>query len=312
MQPSIKISVVIPLYNEEAVLKMVYDRIQACFVGFLDNYEVILVNDGSGDRTPQIMDEIALRDSRFLAVHLSRNFGHQAAVSAGLSLSRGDYVAILDGDLQDPPELIQQFLEKAQQGYDVVYAIRQKRKETFILRFAYAAFYRFLKALSPIDIPLDSGDFCLMSRAVVNQINLMPERHRFIRGLRSYAGFTQIGIAYDRDARSAGIPKYTFKKLVGLAADGIFSFSSRPLKLATLLGTLSIIAATLYTIRTVLWRFFSDDGLPGFATTVVLILYFGSVQLFCIGILGEYIARIYDEVKARPGFIIARINKGSG
>jgi dolichol-phosphate mannosyltransferase len=191
----------------------------------------------------------------------------------------------------------------------VIYAIRRKRKESLLKKASYAAFYRFLNMLSPISIPLDSGDFCLMSRKVVDQINLMPERNRFIRGLRTFAGFRQFGFEYDRDARAAGLPKYTFKKLLALAADGIFSFSSKPLKIATVLGALSIFAAILYTIRTVAWRFFSGEELPGFATIVVILLYFGSVQLFCIGILGEYISRIYDEVKARPNFIIARVAK---
>jgi dolichol-phosphate mannosyltransferase len=304
------LSLVVPLFNEESVIEHLVERIRSAFSSLNATYEVILVNDGSTDETGSLIDRIALLNSCFIGVHLSRNFGHQAAVSAGLSTASGEFVGIIDGDLQDPPELIPKFLEKAREGYDVVYAIRKNRKEGLLLRTAYALFYRCLRLLSPIPIPLDSGDFCLMSRKVVNLINSMPERRRFIRGLRSYAGFAQTGIHYDRDSRSAGAPKYTFKKLIALAADGIFSFSSRPLKLATFLGSLSIIVAILYTVRTIVWRFFSDDQLPGFATIVIIILYFGSVQLFCIGILGEYIARIYDEVKGRPGFVIERVSRG--
>lgn len=312
-QPSLRphLSLVVPLFNEESMIQPLVDRLHGAFEALGSTYEVILVNDGSTDDTALLIDQVAHKNPWFIGVHLSRNFGHQAAVSAGLETASGEYVGIIDGDLQDPPELIPEFLLKAQEGYDVVYAIRKNRKEGVLLRMAYAAFYRCLKFLSPISIPLDSGDFCLMSRKVVNLLNSMPERRRFIRGLRSFVGFSQTGIQYDRDSRSAGIPKYTFKKLIALAADGIFSFSSRPLKLATLLGALSVIAAVLYTIRTILWRFFSDDQLPGFATLVIIILYFGSVQLFCIGILGEYIARIYDEVKGRPGYVIGRVTRGT-
>ncbi len=303
------LSIIAPLYNEEDGFGELKSRLQKLSIGPDCGLEVLFVNDGSNDGTGQLIDAAVNESSIFIGLHLSRNFGHQAAVAAGLSTCTGDYVAVIDGDLQDPPELIPHFLEKAREGFDVIYAIRRKRKESLLKKASYAAFYRFLNMLSPISIPLDSGDFCLMSRKVVDQINLMPERNRFIRGLRTFAGFRQFGVEYDRDARAAGLPKYTFKKLFALAADGIFSFSSKPLKIATVLGALSIFAAILYTIRTVAWRFFSGEELPGFATIVVILLYFGSVQLFCIGILGEYISRIYDEVKARPNFIIARVAK---
>jgi glycosyltransferase involved in cell wall biosynthesis len=303
------LSVIVPLYNEEDGFAELKSRLQNLSIAPDFELEVLFVNDGSSDATGQLIDAAANESSMFTGLHLSRNFGHQAAVAAGLTTCTGDFVAIIDGDLQDPPELIPRFLEKGREGFDVIYAIRRKRKESLFKKVSYSAFYRFLNLLSPISIPLDSGDFCLMSRKVVDQINLMPERNRFIRGLRTFAGFRQFGFEYDRDARAAGIPKYTFKKLLSLAADGIFSFSSKPLKIATVLGALSIFAAVLYTIRTVAWRLFSGEELPGFATIVVILLYFGSVQLFCIGILGEYISRIYDEVKARPNFIIARVAK---
>jgi len=242
-------------------------------------------------------------------VHLSRNFGHQQAVSAGLSLATGDYVAVIDGDLQDPPEEIARFLEKMDEGYDVVYAVRRNRKENWFKKTAYSLFYQILAQLSSISIPLDSGDFCLMRKTVVDRINEMPERHRFVRGLRCYAGYRQTGLEYSRDRRSAGYPKYTLWKLLELAADGIFTFSAKPLKLATMLGFCSVLLALAYSSYIVIWRIFAGEQLPGFASIIVVVLYLGSVQLFCIGILGEYIGRIHDEVKRRPGFIISRITE---
>jgi dolichol-phosphate mannosyltransferase len=260
------------------------------------------------DGTEELLDAFAREESDVKAVHLSRNFGHQQAVSAGLSVAEGEYVAIIDGDLQDPPEEITRFLAKLEEGYDVVYAVRRSRKEGWLKRCAYSVFYRLLSRLSSIDIPLDSGDFCLMRRVVVEQINDMPERHRFVRGLRCYAGFRQTGIEYARDARASGVPKYTFWKLLELAADGIFTFSAKPLRLATMLGFCSVLVALAYSAYIVLWRLFSDEQLPGFASIIVVVLYLGSVQLFCMGILGEYIGRIHDEVKRRPGFIISRVS----
>jgi dolichol-phosphate mannosyltransferase len=271
--------------------------------------ELIFVNDGSNDRTAKLLDDFAESERGVAAVHLSRNFGHQQAVSAGLSFSRGDRVAIIDGDLQDPPEEIVRFLDKLDEGYEVVYAVRRQRKEAWAKRAAYAVFYRVLSRLATIDIPLDSGDFCVMRRAVVEEINRMPERHRFVRGLRCYAGFRQTGLEYSRNSRAAGKPKYTLWKLMELATDGIFSFSAKPLRLATFLGFCSAFAALLYSAYIVVWRLISGNELPGFASIVAIVLYLGAVQLVCIGILGEYIGRIHSEVKQRPGFIVSRVQK---
>lgn len=301
------LTIVVPLYNEETVIPALRQRLLDWRRALGKRVECILVNDGSKDGTEGLLDAFAREESDVKAVHLSRNFGHQQAVSAGLSVAEGDYVAIIDGDLQDPPEEITRFLSKLEEGYDVVYAVRRSRKEGFLKRFAYSVFYRLLSRLSSIDIPLDSGDFCLMRRVVVQQINGMPERHRFVRGLRCYAGYRQTGMDYARDARTSGVPKYTFWKLLELAADGIFTFSAKPLRLATMLGFCSVLLALGYSAYIVLWRLFSDEQLPGFASIIVVVLYLGSVQLFCMGILGEYIGRIHDEVKRRPSYIISRI-----
>jgi dolichol-phosphate mannosyltransferase len=302
------LSIVVPLYNEEAVIPALRQRLLDWRRALGKRVECVLVNDGSMDGTDELLDAFAREESDVKAVHLSRNFGHQQAVSAGLSVAEGEHVAIIDGDLQDPPEEITRFLAKLEEGYDVVYAVRRSRKEGWLKRCAYSVFYHLLSRLSSIDIPLDSGDFCLMRRVVVEQINDMPERHRFVRGLRCYAGFRQTGIEYARDARASGVPKYTFWKLLELAADGIFTFSAKPLRLATMLGFCSVLVALAYSAYIVLWRLFSDEQLPGFASIIVVVLYLGSVQLFCMGILGEYIGRIHDEVKRRPGFIISRVS----
>ena len=311
-QKHICLSVVVPLCNEEAVIPLLRTRLLDLRSMLPGRAEFILVDDGSTDRTPDLLDVFASEEVDVKVVHLSRNFGHQQAVSAGLSISEGEAVAVIDGDLQDPPEELVRFLSKLEEGYDVVYAIRRDRKEGQAKRWAYAGFYRLLSVLSAVDIPLDSGDFCVMRRVVVDQINAMPERHRFVRGMRCYAGFRQVGLPYSRGARAAGAPKYTFRKLVQLAADGIFTFSAKPLRLATLLGFLSALGALGYSAYILLWRLLTDDQLPGFASIILIVLYLGSVQLFCIGILGEYIGRIHDEVKQRPAYIIRSIKLSGG
>ena len=310
MNPMGSLSIVVPLYNEEAIVPRLRERLMALRASITrGGVDFVLVNDGSTDATAQMLDNFAADEEGVTVVHLSRNFGHQQAVSAGLSLASGDNVAIIDGDLQDPPEQIIRFLHKLDEGYEVVYAVRRDRKESWLKKGAYAVFYRLLSRLATIDIPLDSGDFCVMRRVVADQINAMPERHRFVRGLRCYAGFRQTGVEYARDARAAGAPKYTFWKLLELATDGIFTFSAKPLRLATVLGFASAAAAIAYSTYVVLWRLFSNNDLPGFASIIVIVLYLGAVQLFCIGILGEYIGRIHSEVKQRPGYIVAKVTK---
>lgn len=298
------ISVVVPLYNEEENLHELYSRLTASLVGAGPEYEIILVDDGACDGTPSLIDELADRDRRVVALHLSRNFGHQAAVSAGLDHTQGQVVVVIDGDLQDPPELIPAMLQRWRQGYEVVYAVRRRREESWPKRLGYFAFYRLLNAISDMDIPLDSGDFCLMDRKVVNVLVHLPERMRFIRGLRSFVGFRQVGLEYDRPARGAGTPKYTLRRLIALAVDGLISFSGRPLRLATYLGLAAVGVAT----GLLVWIF--HDALAygkspaGWASSAVIVLFMGSVQLLSLGIIGEYIRLIFLEVKRRPTYIL--------
>src|SRR3989440_4853603 len=245
-QQPMLLSVVLPCFNEQAVLPMTHARFSAMGQPLEDiglDYELVFVNDGSSDSTSDLLNDLAASDSHARVVHLARNFGHQAAVSAGLSVARGDVIAVMDCDLQDPPEILPRFLEKWREGFQVVYAIRKKRKEWFGKRLAYWTFYRLLAAISDLDIPLDSGDFCVMDRSAVNLVNSLPERQRFVRGLRTWIGLRQVGVEYERDARAAGQPQYTLSKLIKLAMDGLVSFSSVPLKMVTRLGLLSLVAA---------------------------------------------------------------------
>jgi dolichol-phosphate mannosyltransferase len=305
----ISLSLVIPLYNEDQVFEKLASRLKGALSLLAVNTEVLLINDGSGDSTGQMVSKLCSEDRRFVGVHLSRNFGHQMAVCAGLELARGEAVAVLDGDLQDPPEILPQFYAKLREGYDVVYAIRQSRKENPILRFLYWVFYRLMARLTPIEIPLDSGDFGIMSRRVVESLKAMPERRRFVRGMRSYVGFRQTGLAYDRHERASGHSKYTFRKLVALAADGIFTFSETPLRLATLVGIVSAGFSLCYGTFLLIQRLVVGYNLPGFATLAVALFFLGGVQLICLGILGEYVGRIHHEVKRRPPFIVERVER---
>lgn len=269
--------------------------------------EAVLVDDGSRDNSRTMLQQIALSDPRFHVVLLSRNHGHQLALTAGLSVARGtEGVFVLDGDLQDPPELLESFYAKFQEGYDVVYAVREKRKEVFYKRFAYFIFYRILKKIANIDIPLDSGDFSFMSRRVVNVLNKMPEESRFIRGMRTWIGFKQIGIAYDRQERASGDSKYSFSKLVQLALNGIYNFSEFPIKFVTSLGGFAIISSVIYLISVIIKKMFFDQVIEGFTALLFVIILFGGIQLMAIGVLGEYILRIFFQSKSRPNFIIEK------
>lgn len=298
------LSIVIPLFNEQAVFPALITRLKATIKEFGLVTEVILIDDGSDDTTPELAAQLCQEDDRFRLIVLSRNFGHQSAVSAGLLYSTGRAVAILDGDLQDPPEVLKAFYEKLQEGHDVVYAIRQRRQESWPKRAAYWLFYRLLKRLSTIQIPLDSGDFCIMSQRVVKHINALPEHHRFVRGLRSWVGYRQTGLTYDRSARAAGHSKYTFFRLVNLACDGIFTFSEIPLRFATFTGFIVAAFSFSWGCAIVVWRLFFDNSLPGFATVAAGMFFLGGIHLICLGILGEYIGRIHNEVKQRPIFIV--------
>ena len=306
-----KISLVIPFLNEEKVIVSLLEKIEENIAKLRYEFEIIFVDDGSNDKTLEFIKEKSSKDSKYKYISLSRNFGHQTAVSCGLKHSKGDAVIIMDADLQDPPEILGKYLEKWEEGYEVVYAVRTKRKENFIKRFFYWSFYRILKLIVEIDIPLDSGDFSLIDRKVVEVLNSMPERNRFVRGLRAWSGFKQIGISYERAGRYAGDSKYSFKKLLKLATDGILSFSTFPLTIAIKVGIFIFAVSIMGIIFTFIQRIYFDEfskiGLapsPGFATIVISILFLGGIQIFFLGIIGSYIVRIYDEVKRRPNWVI--------
>jgi dolichol-phosphate mannosyltransferase len=271
--------------------------------------EVIFVNDGSRDRTLSLLREIHSRDDRFGYLGLARNFGHQIAVTAGLNHTRGKAVIIMDADLQDPPELIPDTIDLWRDGYQVVYAQRNKRlRESWFKRFTAYAFYRILKNLADVDIPTDTGDFCLLDRRVVDILNAMPERNRYVRGLRSWIGFRQTAIQFDRDPRFAGEVKYTFTKSFGLAVNGLVSFSKVPLRLATYLGLFSAAVSIAMATLVLYWRITAPRStLTGFATILISVFFLGAVQLVSIGILGEYVGRIYEEVKGRPLYTLAEV-----
>lgn len=302
-----QVSFVIPLFNEESNLKTLVDRLIQVIESSQISIDVVLVDDGSRDRSREILQALALQDSRFHVILLSKNHGHQLALTAGLSVARGtEGVFVLDGDLQDPPELLSTFYAKFQEGFDVVYAIREKRKEVFYKRWAYFIFYRILKKIANVDIPLDSGDFSFISRRVVNVLNQMPEESRFIRGMRTWIGFKQVGVAYDRQERASGDSKYSFGKLVQLALNGIFNFSEFPIKFVTMLGGFAIVSSFVYFISVVIKKFFVDQVIEGFTALLFVIILFGGIQLAAIGILGEYILRIFFQSKNRPNFIIEK------
>jgi len=305
------ISLVVPCYNEFEVLEELYARLSAAAQSWKEPYEVVLVDDGSKEESWSKIKSIHDRDPLWKAIRFSRNFGHQTAVSAGIFYAKGDCVIILDADLQDPPEELHKFLAKWREGYDVVYGIRTRRKEGVSKRAAYKLFYQILMRFSQVPIPYDSGDFCLIDRRVADLLQTMPERNRFVRGLRAWVGLRQVGIVYERQARMAGEPQYTLSKLLQLAIDGVFSFSTLPLRFATYLGLLISCFAFLGVVFTFLQRvfarWFEHIGLgpvPGFATIVIAILFLGAIQLVCLGIIGEYIGRIYEEVKQRPLWVV--------
>ncbi|MEQ8753912.1 MAG: glycosyltransferase family 2 protein [Coleofasciculus sp. G1-WW12-02] len=300
---------IIPIYNEEETLREMYRRISDVADRMDGLVEFILINDGSRDRSVQIIRELHQQDKRVCYLSLARNFGHQIAVTAGLNFARGQVIVVLDADLQDPPELIPDMVEKWRQGYQVVYAQRIKRRQERVFkRFTAYVFYRLLKSLAEVDIPTDTGDFCLMDRQIVDLLNAMPEQNRYIRGLRSWVGFRQTAIRFERDPRFAGDVKYTFRKSLALAVNSLVSFSKVPLRLSTYLGLLSAALALFMSVLVLYWRLASPNSpLTGFATIAIAIFFLGSVQLISIGILGEYIGRIYEEVKARPLYTLAEV-----
>lgn len=299
------ISVVVPMYFEEEVANECYKRLKEVMDSNAINYEFIFVNDGSKDRTMEILKELVKEDKRVKVIDFARNFGHQTAVTAGAFNSKGDAVVIIDADLQDPPELIIDMIEKWKKGYDVVYAKRKKRKgETWFKLVTAKYFYRFLAYMSDVDIPTDTGDFRLMDRKVVEAFKSMPERNRFVRGMVSWVGFNQTYIEYERDERFAGVTKYPLKKMLKFASDGIVAFSSKPLKFMTGLGSITILLALIILIYSLIVKISGHYTQPGWTSLMVAITFFSGVQLLSLGVIGEYIARIYDESKNRPLFII--------
>lgn len=301
----INISIVVPLYNEEKVFPILIERLNKLIESLPYKVEIVLINDGSTDATPILMKQVALTNAQYQCVFLSRNYGHQIALTAGMSVARGNKaVMVIDGDLQDPPELLPEFYQKIKEGYDVIYGVRKKRKEGFFKRSAYYLFYRLLKKIAGIDLPLDSGDFGMMSRRVVDIMNQMPEQSRYLRGMRAWVGFNQVGIEYERNDRVAGSPKYNFRMLSKLAYNGIFNFSDVPIKILTRLGLLAIFSSLCYFIYSVIAKYTSDTVPTGFTALLFVIILFGGVQLISIGILGEYIIRMFFQVKNRPIFII--------
>jgi polyisoprenyl-phosphate glycosyltransferase len=307
-----RVSIAIPVYNEQDVLPELLRRVSAV----LDQvpggpHEMVIVDDGSTDATPRLLEAAASTDPRLVAVLLSRNFGHQAALTAALDHAGGDVVVLMDGDLQDPPEIVPEFLRHHAAGYDVVYAQRTQRKESWPLRLSYFLFYRLLVSLADLRLPLDAGDFGLMSRRVVDQVRAAPERNRYLRGLRAWAGFRQIGIPVERDARVAGTSKYGMVKLLRLASDGIFAFSIVPLRAAALVGAIAIALAIVFALYAVYAKFVLDQSPAGFTAITILVTFLSGVNIFFVGVIGEYVGRIYEEVKARPMYVVARLlNRG--
>jgi polyisoprenyl-phosphate glycosyltransferase len=297
-------SIIIPIYNEENILPELHQRLEKVAAHLDGPVEVILIDDGSKDRSFEIMKELHARDPRIKSVRLSRNFGHQIAISAGLDLAGGTAVILMDGDLQDPPELLPEMIARWKEGNQVVYTVKKSRKENKLKRFAFKSFYRILHALSTVEIPMDAGNFSLLDRRVVDILRKMPERNRYISGLRAWSGFRQTAVYYDRDPRFAGKPQMSLGRLVQLALDGIFSFSNVPLRLAIYLG----LATAFLSFGIGLWaisaRLFTDKAVLGWASTIISILFVGGMILFTLGVIGEYISRIYEEVKNRPLYVV--------
>ncbi len=301
------VNIVVPLYNEEEVFESLIQRLQQVLDRFEPTASVILVNDGSRDHTPQLMEAIAMADQRFSGVFLSRNFGHQYALTAGLScVDATEAVFVIDGDLQDPPEMIHEFYQYLQEGYDVVYASRSSDKERYLKRTTSALIYRFFNKVTQLDMPLDAGDCCMMSTQVVHIINDMPEHPRFVRAMRTWVGFKQKEVYFERPTREHGETKYTYRKLLQMALDGIFGFSKLPIQLVGILGTLATLISVLYFLVALFNYSVYGTGIEGFTGLLFVIVLFGGIQLFSIAIIGQYILHIFFQVKQRPSYIIKK------
>lgn len=302
------LSIVIPLYNEEKVFSKLTERLDAVLLNLPMKTEVVLIDDGSRDSTRNLIRSKCLQDANYKGIILSRNHGHQLALSAGLQHARGTKaIMVMDGDLQDPPEIIIDFFHKSLEGFDVVYAIRSKRKENIFKKIAYWGYYRLQRSVSNFQIPIDAGDFGLMSRRVVDHLNSMPEQSRYLRGMRSWVGYKQIGLSYGRDARLEGKSNYSFRQLLNLAFNGIFNFSEFPVKLITHLGIYSIFLSIIYIAYVIYERIVHNNVPAGFTSLIIAIVLFSGVQLISIGLIGEYVLRIYNQVRNRPLFIVDEV-----
>ena len=311
MSPPFCLSIAIPIFNEESTIPELVQRTRAVLDRIPGGpHELLFVDDGSSDRTLQLLEQAADADPRISVIALSRNFGHQAALSAALDHAVGDAIVLMDGDLQDAPEDIPLLVERHHEGYDVVYATRVTRQEGWLAKLSYFLFYRLQAMLSDTRLPLDAGDFGLMSRRVVDQIRRMPERQRYLRGLRSWVGFRQVAVPLNRAERHSGQSKYGFLKLLKLASDGIFAFSVVPLRAATLMGGLAGAVSALYALYSVYAKFVLNQVPQGFTALVFMLTFLSGVLLFFLGIIGEYLGRVYEEIKARPLYIIDRTVAG--
>ncbi|MED4787661.1 glycosyltransferase family 2 protein [Bacillus atrophaeus] len=307
MSRHIQCSIVVPVYNEELVIQETYQRLKEVMDRTKENYELLFINDGSCDRSVEILREHSLIDPRVKVIDFSRNFGHQIAITAGMDYAQGNAIVVIDADLQDPPELILDMIEKWKEGYNVVYAVRTKRKgETFFKKQTAAMFYRLLRSMTDIDIPIDTGDFRLLDRKVCNEMKKLKEKNPFVRGLVSWIGFKQTAVEYERDERLAGETKYPLKKMLKLSMDGITTFSHKPLKLASFAGILMSGAGFLYMLIVLYMKLFTDSTITGWSSLIVIQLLFSGIVLLMLGMIGEYIGRIYDEAKDRPLYIVQK------
>lgn len=309
MKPKELCSIVVPMYNEEEVVRESYKRLKQVMEDSGECYEIIFVNDGSRDKTAEILTEICELDEKIKLIDFSRNFGHQIAVTAGLDYAIGDCMVVIDGDLQDPPEVILQMLAKWREGYDVVYGKRIERKgETAFKKLTSSVYYRLLRSMTDVEIPLDTGDFRLIDKKVCDNLKIMNEKSRYIRGIISWLGFKQTGVEFVREERFAGVTKYPLRKMFKLAFDGIASFSYKPLRLASYLGFFLSLFSFVYLIIILgQWVFFPESLVTGWASTLAVSLFFNGIVLLMLGIIGEYIGRIYDESKGRPLYVVKNI-----
>jgi len=306
-------SVVIPAYNEQEVITETYNRLKKVMTGMGEPYELIFVNDGSKDNTAEMISEFCEKDSQVRLINFTRNFGHMAAISAGMENARGEAIFIIDADLQDPPELFPEMASKWKEGYHVVYGKRKKREgESVFKRISAKIFYRFLRRMTSVNLPPDTGEFRLIDRKVCDAVNKLPEKSRYIRGLVSWVGFKQIPVEYNREKRYAGITKYPFRKMLAFAMDAITSFSYKPLKMATMIGFLISLLSFLYIIYVIYQHYFTDRTITGWASTIAAILFTQGIVLMILGLMGEYIGRIYKEIQNRPNYIIQEIIEQTG